>query len=342
MEKKEDGCDVSVIVVNYNTSQLLDRCLERLFESIGVEFQVIVVDNGSADESVSLVKRKYPEVNLKEFERNQGYAKAINTGAEMADGEVLVLVNTDTLVRPETLETLYNFVSNRDEIAAAGPVLRGEDGASQNSWAPFPTLFGELINRSLAKQMYSWTHGVDEDEPEQRKKNGVMEVPSLVGACMAISRDVWNRIHSFDTSYFVFLEETDWCKRANEAGYKIVLLPHTTVQHLQGETRAQYPARARVEFFRSLYRYFYKHYSPGTYLLFRILNPPRLAIETLLNGIGTVLTLGLKRRWKRKFYTGLWLDLWHALLCPSSMGLRKLGEDGGDEEENVRQMDDSK
>lgn len=316
---------VSVIVVNYNTKELLDTCLTRLQNSREVSYEIIVVDNGSTDGSVPVLQEQYPDVQVIEFSRNEGYARAINAGVNQACGELLTFVNTDTAVTPGTLAGFYRFKQQIDgPVGCMGPVLVEENGSVQNSWAPFPSLFGELINRSLAKAIYKWKQDIQVDyqmDGDSTASPDGIEVPSLVGACMAVPREVWEEVGAFDESYFVFLEETDWCKRAVDQGYQCYLLPDIQVTHLQGKTRELSPSRGRVEFFRSLYRYFEKHSSPLEYRLLRILNPLRLTLEMMLNAIGTVCSFGLKARWKRKLQTGFWLVYWHVLFTPFSMGL---------------------
>jgi hypothetical protein len=200
----------------------------------------------------------------------------------------------------------------------AGPRLLNDDGSLQNSYDNFPTLATELLNKSLLRTLYPAKYSGKSPTATEP-----FEVDSLIGACIAIRRAAIEKVGLLDEDYFFFLEETDWCFRMHKDGWKIFHYPQAEIIHLQGQSKRQRPALARVEYYRSLYLFFKKNRSFLSYLTLRIFRFVKLVINLALNLIGLCLTLGAGKRLREKSAAYAYILWWHLLLCPASWGLKK-------------------
>jgi len=312
--------DLSVIIVNWNTKDLLLQCLESLYQGAkGIEKEIFVVDNSSSDGSGTAVREGFPEINLIENQSNLGFAKATNQGMNRSNGEYLLLLNPDTQVKDEAIERMLSFMDAHSEAGAVGAQLLNVDGSKQNSIANFPSLATELLNKSFLRWLFPEKFpGKETDYP------GPVEVDSVIGACMLVRREAVEQVGLLDEEYFLFLEETDWCYRMKEAGWKIYHNPHAEILHFQGKSAEAEKGKARIEYYRSRYHYFRKNRgSFQSSILFMGLII-KLSVELVFATIACVFTLFMVKKWRTKLSTYLYLMWWHLRLCPQEMGLKPM------------------
>jgi N-acetylglucosaminyl-diphospho-decaprenol L-rhamnosyltransferase len=218
--------DVSVVIVSYNALPWLERCLESVR---GVE--TVVVDNGSTDGSVALVRERFPEVLLVE-QGNRGLAAGWNVGLARASGRFVLILNADAWLTDGSLERLVVFAEQHPEAAVVGPRLLNPDGTLQRSVRGFPTLWRlateYLFLRKLAprSQLLNgfYAGGFAHDE--------VREADFVMGACMLVRRETVDEVGPLDESFFLFSEETDWCYRFVQAGWKVLFFPGAECVHV--------------------------------------------------------------------------------------------------------------
>jgi GT2 family glycosyltransferase len=322
MHKKENcsTVEISFIIINWNTCRLLIDCLSSIQETVSeYRYEVLVVDNGSADGSPAEVRKHFGErVHLIENRENRGFARANNQALRIAKGKYVVLLNSDTLLRQDTIKGLVEFLEKNPSAAMAGPRMTGATGKVQNSYDNFPSLATELLNKSVLRALFPGKYS-----GKTIKSTEPFEVDSLIGACIAIRSQVLKQVGLLDESYFFFLEETDLCLRIHRDGWKIYHLPRVEIVHLQGQSKKLRPALAWIEYYRSLYIFFKKHRSRWTYLLLRVCRFIKLTINLLLTVLGLCLTLSTKRRLREKTAVYARLIWWHLCLCPESVGLKK-------------------
>jgi N-acetylglucosaminyl-diphospho-decaprenol L-rhamnosyltransferase len=248
--------DVSALIVNWNVRDLLDACLASLAGREGDDApkEIVVVDNGSRDGSVAMVRARYPDVRLIEAPHNPGFAGGINLAAAAATGDALFLLNPDTLVEPGALRQLTRALRNDPTLGAVGPRLIESDGSVQSSRRRFPTaptlflestpLQGRLAARTLARYYL-------DDVP--------VTVPArpdwLVGAALLIRRTAWQEVGPLDTGYFMYFEETDWFRRAAARGWRAGFVPEARVVHYSGKSSEQNIAARHLRFTSSKLRY---------------------------------------------------------------------------------------
>ncbi|HLY12375.1 MAG TPA: glycosyltransferase [Planctomycetota bacterium] len=298
--------NVSVIVVNFNGGEWTPACLDSIPRGV----ETVVVDNGSRDGSADAIGEKYPWVTLLRNSSNLGFARAVNRGIEASHGRYVCLLNNDARLSPDTLSTLAAYLDAHPDAGMAAPQLLHEDGRKQHSFDNCPSLATAFLNKSLLRLLSPGKYPSKRQEVQEPR-----DVESVIGACMMVRRDLIDRIGPLDERYFLFLEETDWCLRSWKAGARVVFVPASTVVHLQGKTRDQARVRGRIEYTRSLFRYFRKN-CPRSYPILHLLYPVKTLVEFLFQTLGLFLPR-VRRRW---IETAALLG-WHVCFSPRSWGL---------------------
>jgi hypothetical protein len=308
---------LSFIVINRNTAALLVKCLDHIFRSdLQQKPAVIVVDNGSSDNSVALVKDRYPDVTVIEAGRNMGFAAANNMAVQSAKGDFVVLVNTDALLERSCAQSLLDLMKADPHVGMAGPQLLNADGSPQTSYEAAPTIWTETLNRSLLKRLFP-----SRFPGKTRKPSEPEQVETLIGAVMMIRRQAMEQLGGFDEDYFFFLEETDLAVRMRQAGWKVIHDPRARAIHLQGATAKDYHASARIEFYRSRYLFFRKHYSVRAMRILKGVIMANLTLNVFALGLASLLTLGTAEKITARYRVRADLWKWHLRGCPEGFGL---------------------
>lgn len=262
---------VSIVVVSWNTRELLRRCLASLREEIaGIDAEVFVVDNASADGSADMVEEQYPEFRLIRNAENLGFAKANNQAFRLAKGRTVLLLNPDTEIHPGAITTLLEFLETHRKAAIVAPQLLNTDGSIQQSCRAFPTFLGMLYELlGLSKlfpnvQLFREYKMLDFDHDTER------EVDQPEGACLLVRREIFEEIGMLDEAYFMLFEEVDWCYRIKKAGWQIWFTPSAKVTHHYGQSIKQVKVRMIVSSHKGLYRFWRKHYCGGRLFLIPI------------------------------------------------------------------------
>jgi N-acetylglucosaminyl-diphospho-decaprenol L-rhamnosyltransferase len=242
--------DVSAVVVTFNSEQWIERCLESVRGR-----ETIVVDNGSIDGTLEIVRRRFPDARVIEQE-NRGMGGGNNAGMRVASGQYFLLMNADAWVVGDGVEQLARFADEHPDAAVVGPRLVNPDGSLQRSARAFPTLWRlsteylflrKLAPRSRVLNRF-YEGGFDHDEPR--------EVDWLFGACLLVRRDAADQVGLFDEDFFMFSEETDWCYRFGQAGWSVWFFPGAEVVHVGG---ASHGGRLFAENVRGHLRFLAKH-----------------------------------------------------------------------------------
>jgi GT2 family glycosyltransferase len=253
---------LSVIVVNWNTRELLAKSLASIYNTIvGFEYEVFVVDNGSTDGSLEMVREKFPKVRLVENQENLGFAKANNQAIHLSQGEYLLLLNSDAALQKDAAAELLQTAQAHPEVGILGPGLKFPDGSPQRSFGPLPTLMSEIL--SLAGFDKRWRN-----EKSAQSNPQVIETGYVDGACQLIRRGMVDQVGLFDENFFFFSEEIDLCQRAHLAGWRVLHVPQSEVIHVGGGSTVS-SAKRILMLYRGKLLYFKKHHglSACNYLL---------------------------------------------------------------------------
>ena len=312
--------DLSIIIVNWNTKLLLQNCLNSVFSTVKkLNFEVLVVDNGSWDGSPEMVKEKFPGTKLIQNRLNLGFAKANNIAIEESSGRYIALVNSDTELTKSAADDIVKFLDENPRAGAVAPQYINRDGTKQNSFDNFPSLVTELVNKSLLRALFP-----DKYPSKNIDYEGPLNVESLIGAFLVLRAAALKNVGRLDEGYFFFLEETDLCLRLKNAGWLIVHLPWIKIYHLQGKSKDRAPGKAWIEYYRSNYLFFRKNRTKASYLVLRVLKLTKLMVNLLLTASAVLLTFSKKRRLKRRLLIYSQLLWWHLNRCPPHMGLRQV------------------
>ncbi len=292
------GIDISVIIVNWNTRELLRNCLESVYRTLwnGISFEIFVVDNGSTDGSGEMVRRDFSAVRLIENEMNRGFAAANNQALTAMSGRYALLLNSDAVLAGNAVPELFQFMETCPEAGMACGQLLNADGSNQNSIAPFPTLLTLAVNLSLLEYLFPKRY------PSKRYRHDApIEIESGVGACLILRRKALDQVGLFDERYFFFFEETDLAMSMRRAGWKIFHVPTARIYHYQGQSIGR-NENARIQFYRARYQFLKKWKSPVYCRSARIVILARLIVNWLSTTLAVLATLGfispLLDRWR--------------------------------------------
>lgn len=248
---------ISVVIVSFNTQSELLRCLDSLAGNVSLPLEVIVVDNASQDGTVEALHRHQSRVRLITNDENTGFARACNQGLRAARAPLVLILNSDTEVRPGAVEALAQTLERDPHAALAGPRTLNSDGTLQASFGPPLTLMGEWQQRRLMR-------GLRARRPEalhdlERAWRGEREPAWISGSCMLARRGALEEVGLFDEGYFLYEEDVDLCLRLKRAGWRMVLEPAAEVIHHLGRSTQKAPRLASLEYQRSHLRYYRKH-----------------------------------------------------------------------------------
>ena len=251
--------DLSIIIVSWNTSGLLRQCLNSIYEtSCRFSFEVIVVDNGSSDDSVSMVEECFPSVILLKNGKNLGFACANNQGLATGQGRYFMLLNSDTIVLPGAVDALVEAANRHPEVGVIGPKLLNMNGTLQQSWSSFPSFVSELVGRNF------------------RIRRPVPDVPNMydvdwiMGACMLVRSETIQDVGKMDEDYFFYSEETDWCFRIKKKNWKVWYLASTEIYHVGGGSTDRGSTAQLVRLYQGKLLYFQKNHGGLVTTLLRL------------------------------------------------------------------------
>jgi N-acetylglucosaminyl-diphospho-decaprenol L-rhamnosyltransferase len=247
---------VSVVVVAYNALPWLERCLESV-----AGHETIVVDHGSTDGTLELVRERFPDVRLVE-QANVGLGAGSNAGMRIASGDYFLLLNSDAWAVGDAVERLVEFAAAHPEAAVVGPRLRNLDGSLQRSARGVPTVWRLATEFLFLRKLAPRTRALNAFYAGGFTHDRVFEAEVLMGACLLVRREAADGVGFFDEDFFMFSEETDWCYRFRQAGWKVLFFPGAEFVHVGGATTRQNWGPMYREQLRGHIRFIAKHRGP--------------------------------------------------------------------------------
>ncbi len=297
-----DAPKVSVIIVHWNVRDLLQANLAQLLplprggregSASGVVCEVIVVDNGSVDGSVTMIKTDFPRAHLIRNEVNRGFAFAVNQGVRVAKGEVVVLLNPDMLVGEDVLEHVHSMLTRQKDVGVMGIKLMREDGSIVESVRRDPSLLDQVA--ILLKLPHLFPKVLDRYLMKDFDYGKSQNVEQIRGSFFAFRRDVYENVGPFDQkNFFLWFEEVDFCKRVRQAGLRIWYNAELSATDLIGRSFRQRTVRwKQYHLGRSMARYFSKWHPRWQTAVIYILWPLAVASGCFIDAIGA-----RSKRWK--------------------------------------------
>lgn len=264
--------DVSVIIVNWNTKKLLRDCLSSVYEHAGdVDYEIIVIDNASTDDSASMVKNDFPNVILIENSENRGFAAANNQGMAAAKGRYVLLLNSDTLVLNNAVAGTVHFTDENPQAAVTGCRVLNPDRTLQRTCFMFPSVLNMLLSSTYLYKLFPKSRFFGREQMTWWDRNDVRPVDVVTGCFMLVRRDAIEQVGMMDEQFFMYCEETDWCYRFRKNGWKVMFAPAGEIIHFGGQSTAQKPVAMIVQLRLSILKFMKKHYSRPAYIIARFL-----------------------------------------------------------------------
>jgi GT2 family glycosyltransferase len=264
--------DLSIVIVNWNTRQLLDRCLSGVFSTVRCRTEVIVVDNASADGSADLVRERYPQCILIRNLGNLGFARANNQGFGIAKGRHVLLLNSDACPQEGCLDGMVEFLDRNPGHGAVASRLIYEDGSLQRSCRRFPTWLTLVAAHSSLRFQDCGRRAMDRWLMNDWSHEDSRDVDQPAAACLLVRGETLRRVGFFDTGFFLLYNDVDLCWRIREAGYRIAYLASVRAVHSEGASLRRF-GRLDAVSLRNALHYASKFYGPlaaaAFYLLVR-------------------------------------------------------------------------
>jgi GT2 family glycosyltransferase len=252
---------LSIAIVNWNTSELLRKCLESIYRfAPAFDFEVIVVDNASNDFEKAAFATQFPQARFIVNEENIGYAEGNNQAIARSTGEFVLLLNPDTEIKEDSLTRLVSFMETRPDASAAGCRLVRPDGTVERSCRSFPKPWPVTSEFLGLSRLFSRSRFFGGYRMTWFNYDKMIEVDQPMGSCLILSHRAWDAVGTFDKVFPIFFNEVDWCYRAKQAGWKVYFTPDAEVIHHGGASTKQVRPIMRSESHRSLERFYRKHY----------------------------------------------------------------------------------
>jgi N-acetylglucosaminyl-diphospho-decaprenol L-rhamnosyltransferase len=275
--------DLSIVIVNWNTCQILADCLDSIEATAkSLAFEVIVVDNGSTDGSQAMLGARFPHVRLIQNQDNVGFARANNQAVAVSNGRYVLLLNSDALLLAQAVQAMFDLAEAKPRAGIVGTQLLNPDGSFQASHTPFPNHWQEFlilsgVGRMLHGRWYP-SHGPEEDK-------GPQIVDYVEGACLLVRREAYEDVGGLDEGYFMYAEEVDWCYAMRKKGWQVWYQPAAKVMHLGGGSSQGRRTQREADLYRSRVRFFRKHYGDRAAWLLKLQIYGLTAVKIVVHGL---------------------------------------------------------
>jgi GT2 family glycosyltransferase len=245
---------ITFIIVTWNSEKTITPCLESVFKSKSLIEEVIVVDNASVDRTVAEIK-KFKQVKIIENKNNTGFAAGCNRGIKEATGNLICLLNPDAEIK-DNFQDMVEYLQENKEVGIVGPKILNTDGSLQREITPFPDFLSQALMLLKLHRLGPLIRLVYPNYDYDK----LQEAEHLMGSVLLIRREVFEKIGFLDEKFFLWFEETDFEKRAKDAGFKIVYYPKAEVKHIRSASTAKInPIKKQSIWNNSLRHYFKKH-----------------------------------------------------------------------------------
>jgi N-acetylglucosaminyl-diphospho-decaprenol L-rhamnosyltransferase len=253
---------LSIVIVCWNDWKVIRDCLNSIYAGThSTEFEVIVSDNGSTDSSVELIRQTFPEVRVLENGTNLRFSKGNNVGIRASQGDLILILNPDTLIHDGALDKWVEFADRHPEAGAFGCRVLNPDGSDQGSARPFPTICREWLAALYLRPLAYVSDRFISDTYTGWQGDSERLIDWQSGCAVMFRAGLLKRLGGFDERFFYYYEDVDLCRRVWEAGHPILYTPQATITHLGGQsTTHRFPLAFELDKYRNRYRYFYKYY----------------------------------------------------------------------------------
>ena len=276
---------LSIVIPTYNAHEWIEQCLDSIrLHRPSSDYETIVVDDTSSDDTVAVVTSTFPGVRVFANEKNVGFGKTVNVGLKAAGGEYILVLNNDTWMHANALDAMIGYLDAHPDTGIVGPkVLSGDGSLQQQCRRRIPTPTAALLYFSGVAKLFPKNPKVAGYLMTAADENTTTEVDAVSGACLIVRRAVVDQIHGFDPEYYLYGEDLDFCWRAKLAGWKVVYVPEAVITHFGGQGgTGKKKLYATIEWHRAMWIFYRKHRAPTVAFPERALVYSGIALKTAL------------------------------------------------------------
>ncbi|MHC4396281.1 MAG: glycosyltransferase family 2 protein [Planctomycetota bacterium] len=263
---KINKMDVSIVIVSWNTNDILRKCLLSVCEQTrDIMLEVIVVDNASTDGSTEMVKKNFSSVILIENSKNLGFSTANNQGIAIAKGRYVLLLNSDTIILNDVISKTVSFADNNPDAAVVGCKVLNPDRSLQPSCFMFPSILNMLLSTTYLYKIFSKNKFFGRERMTWWDRSDSRQVDAVTGCFMVVRREAIEQVGLLDEQFFMYGEETDWCYRFKQAGWKVLFTPTGEIIHFGNQSAISRLESMLLQLRGSILIFMKKHHSPMGY-----------------------------------------------------------------------------
>ncbi|GBC60677.1 glycosyltransferase family 1 protein [Desulfonema ishimotonii] len=256
---------IDIVIVNYNSTDHLLRCLKSIYDHKDNFYVTVYVEDNASADNADRISGAFPQVILHKNIENLGFAKAVNQAVEKGRGEYVILLNPDAHVTAGFFKTALDFMDTHQDVGITGPKILDRDGRLQNSARAFPTPLTAFFGRTSFLSRHFPKNPITSRNLLSLSSDGKnpMPVDWVSGACMVVRRKAVRQVGLLDERFFMYWEDTDWCRRMWAKRWKVVYFPRAVIYHYVGGSSEKRRCRSSYEFHKSVYRLFEKYLPPS-------------------------------------------------------------------------------
>lgn len=259
--------DVSVVIVSFNTRELLHKCIESVYAQAGsLKIEVIVVDNASTDNSAEMIKQNFDKVKLIRNSKNVGFAAANNQAITKVKGEFVLLLNPDTVVLDGAIDNVVAFARQNKQAAVVGCRVLNPDGTMQRTCSMFPSALNIMLSSTYLYKIFPRSRFFGRELMTWWDRSDVREVDVVSGCFMLVRREAIEKVGLMDEEFFLYAEETDWCYRFKRAGWKLLFMPDAEIIHYGGASSGKRKAQMLLQLRAGILQFIKKHRNKVIYV----------------------------------------------------------------------------
>ena len=276
---------LSIVIPTYNAHEWIQGCLDSIrLHHPASDYEIIVVDDLSTDDSVAIVRQQYPDVRLFANEKNVGFGKTVNVGLKASAGEYILILNNDTWMHEGALDAMTAYLDSHADVGIVGPkVLSGDGSLQQQCRRRIPTPMAALLYFTGVARLFPKNPSVAGYLMTAADENETTEVDAVSGACLMVRRAALEQIHGFDPEYYLYGEDMDFCWRTKLARWKVVYFPGAAITHFGGQGgTGKKKIYATIEWHRAMWIFYRKHRAPNAAMPERALVYSGIAVKTAL------------------------------------------------------------
>lgn len=297
--------DLSIIIVSWNVADLLKSCLNSILGAYSTSYhiEIIVVDSASSDHTIQMLRENFPQITLLAQAENLGFTRCNNIGLKAANGRYLMLLNPDTEIIGNALSEMIAYLEANSQVGIVGPHTLNSDGSFQSTRRRFPSIAIGFLESTWLQTFAPKTlldHYYVNDAPD----DALMDVDWVQGSALMLRRALYEQIGGLDEAYVMYSEELDWCKRAKNAGWRVVFLGSARIIHHGGKSSEQVAGRKHIYFQESKLRYFRKYHGWLIAQVLRIFLLTSYLWQMSIEGVKGL--IGHKRAMRRERIQAYW------------------------------------